>query len=299
MKYERRKAIGAAMVFFVGATSMWAKSRTIEDYPLRVEIIDVEWTPSNGSWNGVGHGNLVSPGGGLNGIEFSASCRVRFMTSVGNTAYPARWKKERASLALRETEVGNENKHEECEVKVSLRDFLYRYRNGQLETVTQAQLQAAARQKQEAAAQAEQAKAADLDPTHYPLRFKLLKGDWTAANPGFDGFGRGDLFGPDKSVKGIEFSSHGRFRLSESLGGDSYRARLNETQDKLLLLVHVVGEHGGDSWRQCELKIDVKPYVFVMKDGQLTTLTQEQYAQMIKAREQKASVSVTSTANPQ
>jgi hypothetical protein len=61
----------------------------------------------------------------------------------------------------------------------------------------------------------------------------------------------------------------------------------------------MVGEHGDQSWRQCELNIDNKPDVFVMKAGQLTTMSPEQYAQMIKAREQKASVSVASTANPQ
>jgi hypothetical protein len=82
------------------------------------------------------------------------------------------------------------------------------------------------------------------------------------------------------------------------VGPESYRARLNETQDKLFLLVHVIGEHGASSWRQCELKIDFKPYVFVMKAGQLITMTQDEYAQMIKARQQKASATVASTASP-
>jgi hypothetical protein len=295
MKYERRKVIGAALVLFVGATSMWAKSRTVEDYPLRAEIIDVEWNPgSYGAWNGVGHGNLLSPAGDMNGFEFTASCTRRFLTSMGNKAYAARWKKERASLVLWTAQIGDEKKHDDCEIKVSLSDFLYRYRNGQLETITKAQLQTEVRQKQEEAAQA----TADLDPTHYPLRFHLLKADWTATNPGYDGFGRGDLFGPDKSVNGIEFSARGPSRLAESMGNEFYQARLNEAQDRLYVLCHGAGEH---SWKQYELKVNIKPDVFVVKDGQLITLTQEQYAQMIKAREQRASVSPASnvSSNPQ
>jgi hypothetical protein len=293
MKFDRRKAIGAALFLFFATTSLWAKSRTMDDYPLRVTVFDVNWDQGfRGSWVGTGHANLISPSGDMNGFEFSATCMRRFMTSTGDKAYPARWKKERSSLALWTTEVGNENKHDECEVKVSLSDFVYRYRNGQLETITQAQLQAIRQQKEAA----KQAQVADLDPTHYPLQFKLLKADWTATNPGYDGFGRGDLRYQDKSVKGVEFSSHGPFRLSESLPSDSYRARLNDTQDKLFLLVHAVGDHGSNSWRQCELKIDLKPYIFILKAGQVTTMTQEEYAQMM-ARQQKASATVASNAN--
>jgi hypothetical protein len=207
MEFDCRRLPAAALVLFVGTTSLWAKSRTIEDYPLKVQIIDVNWdSNTHGGWNGIGHGNLSSPAGDMKGFEFNASCSKRFMPTTGNHVYPARWKKEQASLALRTTEVGNDNKHEECEIKVSLSDDLYTYRNGQLETITQAQLQAM-RQKQEAA---KQAQTADLDPTHYPLQFKLMKADWTPANPGFSGSGRGDLRFEDKSVKGIEFTVQGQ-----------------------------------------------------------------------------------------
>jgi len=166
-----------------------------------------------------------------------------------------------------------------------------------LVTITQAQLEAALEKKQEAAREAQ---SVDLDPAHYPLRFQLLKGEFTPANSGYNGFGRGDLFYQDKSVKGIEFSSHG-FRLIDSLGNEAYRARLNDTSDKLYLLVHVIGENGENSYRQCELKINVKLSVFVKTITGLTTMSQEEFARMRKAREQKQALSVASNAatNPQ
>jgi hypothetical protein len=291
MRYEGRKLVGAALVWFMGESLMPEKSRSIEDYTLRVEIIEVDWSQNAWGMSGIGHGNVFNPSGEPNGFEFTSTCAERFTATVGNQAYPARWKKERASLALRGTRIGDERKHDECEHKVSLSDFLYANRGGHLVTVPREQLRAAIQKKQEAATPPAPV---DSDPAHYPLQFVLLQVNWTPANPGFDGLGRGDLMYQDKSVKGAEFTSHCSSRLFENVKGQWYQARLNESSDKLLLLGHVIGQQGENSYRVCELKVDLKPFVFIKTPDGVAPMTQDEYQKRAanKPKEQTASASL-------
>jgi hypothetical protein len=159
-----------------------------------------------------------------------------------------------------------------CELKVSISDFVYLMHDGHLGTLTQTQLQTLSERNRQLL---RNLKPDDVDPRHYPLRFALLQSEWAASSPGFVGSGRGNLFYPDGSIKGLDYSALCPNRLQESMGSESFPARYDDASGKLTVLSRKAGESSFSA--SCELKIDTKPWVFVRNTSNgLSTITPEE-----------------------
>jgi len=103
------------------------------DYPLRVVILHNTGQTGDGRAVGQGEGN-VRDGSQWRGFDFTYSCGMRVAVTRGSDEYFARWKTTDTRLVIRLTEIGNPKHTSECDLKVTLKDFVYVSRNGQLST---------------------------------------------------------------------------------------------------------------------------------------------------------------------
>jgi hypothetical protein len=114
----------------------------------------------------------------------------------------------------------------------------------------------------------------DTDPAHYPLKVVIFDSEWQKATFGFSGSGRGNIHDGDR-VNAVLFSASCPDRAATD-GKMSLAGRWVDTNSRLLVLTHLVGD--STIVHQCEMKTDVKPYVFWRdsSSGNITTLTQDQ-----------------------
>lgn len=105
-----------------------SESHKVEDYPLRIHILHFHSHEHRihgmvQSYEGDGRADLFE-NGEPKGVDFSFLCSEHFMTSSGFETYPAKWKKQGASLVMLVREVGS-NSTDTCELKVDVKDFVY------------------------------------------------------------------------------------------------------------------------------------------------------------------------------
>ena len=110
---------------------IWSKPKTPDT--LRVQIMQTQWNSTEFGTSGYGKGNLTEDGS-AKGFNFTFLCTRPFLPSDGEGYYPAHWKKPGTRLVIATTEVGNPNKHESCELRVTLQPFTFQMQNGQLYT---------------------------------------------------------------------------------------------------------------------------------------------------------------------
>jgi hypothetical protein len=107
---------------------------------------------------------------------------------------------------------------------------------------------------------------ADANDPQYPLRVHILRVSWSGHHhdgfyDGATGFGRGDIWEPTKQGFDYTFSCFEPFL--HTTGDEAYSARWKSQGKTLEILEEKIGT-GGDRFNKCELKVDLKPYVYVI-----------------------------------
>lgn len=114
-----------------------AESHDPADYPLRLHIYrrnekNFYHRRQLEEVKGEGHGNLFE-GGDPMGVDFQFDCDQKLQTSTGFETFPAKWKKPGFELVILQPQFGKPG-YDTCRLKVIVRDFVYRSRNGNLVT---------------------------------------------------------------------------------------------------------------------------------------------------------------------
>jgi hypothetical protein len=135
MKDSRFAAsLGVLIVLFCVPASLLAK-KSISDYNMRIHIYETHWNHNGWGYHAYGRANLFDQQGLPHGVEFTYDCEDHLMASMGNEAYPARWKKQSQSIDVAFGEIGaNPNSFHTCEFKVAEKQFVFHGTGGGLET---------------------------------------------------------------------------------------------------------------------------------------------------------------------
>jgi hypothetical protein len=114
--------------------------------------------------------------------------------------------------------------------------------------------------------------AASHKPSDYPLRVHIYRRVVHSHHTHglltyVEGDGRANLF-ENSEPKGIDFTYVCGERFMTSSGFETYPARWKKPGESLVLLMREVGSDATDT---CELKVDVKNFVYVSRNGTLMT----------------------------
>ena len=134
------------------------------------------------------------------------------------------------------------------------------------------------------------APAAPKNPADYPLRVHIYRTHWSNGtdgpyiyeyyNAGYHGYGRANLTdGPQTNAIEYTFECDTHFLKSDT--GEAYFARWKKPGQSIEMLVSTIGS---DKVKSCQLKVTLKDTVYYKHNGELISLTQEQY----KARQANA-----------
>src|SRR6185312_1110460 len=137
------------------------------------------------------------------------------------------------------------------------------------------------------AAQAAPSFASPKNPADYPLRVHIYRTHWSTGsegpyiyefyNAGYHGYGRANLTdGAQTNAMEYTFECDTHFLKSDN--GETYLARWKKPGHSIEMLV---GTIGSDKMKSCQLKVTLKDTVYHKLNGEIISLTQEQY----KARE--------------
>jgi len=116
------------------------------------------------------------------------------------------------------------------------------------------------------------ASAGSPNPNDYPLRVHIYHLDRHSRYTHgvlmyVEGEGRGNLF-ENGDPKGIEFTYSCSDRVMNNSGYETYPARWKKPGRALVILYH---EPGSNSMDTCELKVDVKDFAYISRNGILST----------------------------
>lgn len=278
MPVRRYTVLGCLLFIALLVPRTLSASKSINDYPLRVHIFGVHWGGSNyWGYRGYGRGNLTD-GNETHAMEYTFECLEHPMTSDGPEDYAAKWKKPGQTIELLMGEVGSQKTHT-CEMKVTLREYVFERHNGVLYTISLADYQ---RQLANRAARQADLAPADRDAAHYPLKLTILNLNWTEREGGMhSGMGQGNLF-TDKGVAAIDFSIDCPVNITTNAEGRFYRAQWETEGQTMNLLLHKIGDPSQAA--VCRLKTIVHDDVYVRQStGVLKAVSQDAYKQMSQA----------------
>jgi uncharacterized protein len=253
-----------------------AKPRDLSTYPLRVHIFQSDWDPRVGNLmggRGSGVANLID-GQDIHGFEFSYECPINYLKSVGNQAYAAKWKKPGKTLELVGNTVGNENKSNTCEFKLTLHDYVYDLQNGTLATFSQEQY------KVRIGAALPKAGPIDTDINHYPIRLSVLAIDWTPlVNGTRTATGRGNIL-THAGLSSVDFTTSCILPFRATTEGHYYAGQWSQEDSSLMLLLRTSGESATSLL--CTLQTNVHTDIYVRDtSGAITAMSPEEYRRTI------------------
>ncbi len=102
-------------------------SKNPADYPLKVHILQQNWSSHNNYRNefkGTGRGNIWE-GDLIHAFDYSYECSFGVRRTARNQPYLAKWKKPQLSLALLAPQIGKEDKYQECTLKTTVHNGVY------------------------------------------------------------------------------------------------------------------------------------------------------------------------------
>jgi hypothetical protein len=263
----------SALVILLGCASSATAQKDLAEYPLRVHIFKSEWVPERFYGTGSGMANLYD-GQSVHGIEFVYDCNTRYMDSVGNQAYGAKWKKPEKSIEIVSKPVVGTGHTDKCEFKISMHEYVYDLQNGTLTTFTQEQYKA------RMGVAIPKGEVVDGDITHYPLRLSVLKIDWApAANGTRTGFGRGNLMN-GTTPSSVDFTTNCTTPFSITPEGKSYAAQWQQEGSQMKLLLRSAS---GSAALACLLNTSTHTDVYVSDGaGGVKAISPQEYQQIKK-----------------
>jgi hypothetical protein len=110
------------------------------------------------------------------------------------------------------------------------------------------------------------------NPADYPLRIHIYRFNQHAHYHNgildfIEGEGRANLY-ENGEPKGLDFSFDCGERFMNSSGFETYPAKWKKPGQSLVLLMHKIGSNSAST---CEIKVDVKDFAYLMRNGNLTT----------------------------
>ena len=124
--------------------------------------------------------------------------------------------------------------------------------------------------------------AADKNPADYPIKLTILETHIDTNRWGAHGSGRARINNAGQ-VNGIEFHYDCDEKLGVSYGGEFFAAKWKKEPYTLTVLSHGMG--GDKHENTCDLTVNVHDFIYVTKDGHLTTESQKQWAARHAGRE--------------
>ncbi len=251
-----------------------AKPRDLSEYPLRVHIFQSEWkTGGFGGGQGSGIANLMD-GPDIHGFDFSYGCAINYMKSVGNQAYAAKWKKPGKIIEVVGSAVGNQDKTDTCDFKVTLHDYVYDVQNGTLSMFTQEQY------KVRMGAALPKTGSVDTDINHYPLRISVLAVDWMPPLNGTrTASGRGNLL-TQAGLSSVDFTTSCVFPFPASADGHYYPGKWTREGSELMVLLRAAG--GSDGSLLCPLQTSLHTDIYVREaSGAIKAVSPEEYRRSV------------------
>jgi len=115
-------------------------SKNPADYPLKVHILQQTWASHNNYRNefkGTGRGNIWEDDS-IHAFDYSYECSFGLRRTARNQPYLAKWKQPHLRLALLASQIGKENKYQECTLKTTVHEGVYIVGGGGITEMSQA-----------------------------------------------------------------------------------------------------------------------------------------------------------------
>jgi len=119
-------------------------SKNPADYPLKVHILQQNWSSHNNYRNefkGTGRGNLWE-GNLIHAFDYTYDCSFRLARTARNVPYLGKWKQPHLRLALLAPKIGKEDKYQECTLETTVHPGVYILGGGGITEMSQADYQA-------------------------------------------------------------------------------------------------------------------------------------------------------------
>jgi hypothetical protein len=256
-----------------------ASDRNPGSFPLQVQIVYRHGhRHHHGYFAGEGKGNLIQ-GNQINGMEFSFACEYKFNDSEADEVYPARWKKEGLTLDILMGEMGSETRTHTCQLKIALKDVVYRKVKGQVVGMSPQEYASL----DDARIEHEQSLAPlDLDPSHYPIQFMPMHLNWTGTVNGMHtGAGQGNIRTPN-GLNAVDFSLHCPVVIQTTPEGRYLVGRWVQPGTSMLLLLRSIDVDGAPG-ATCDVMTAVGPDVYVRSGNGVKAISQQEYQQKYSA----------------
>jgi hypothetical protein len=267
-------ALLSVTALFAPARAAYASSPDPDRFQLQVHVFErsVRRVKRFGAYKGEGKANLIEAGQ-INGIEFAYDCDYKFHSSEADEFYPARWKRQNETMDILMGELGSDTKTHTCELKIQMKDWVYRKVDGKLITMSPEQyatLDEARDERNHALAPD------DLDPSHYPVQIALLHLTWSATVSGVHvGAGQGNIVSPT-GLNAVDFSLHCPVTIQPTPEGRYLLGRWLEPGTHLQLLLRSIDVDGAPG-ATCDLTTVVEPDVYIRSGGNVKAVSQEEY----------------------
>jgi len=116
----------------------------------------------------------------------------------------------------------------------------------------------------------------------YTMRLRIFGSNWSHNGFGYHGYGRANLFDEQGTPHGVEYTYDCDDHLMYSSGNEAYPAKWKKPGQSLEIIFGEIGDKP-DSFRACEFKVAVKPFVFYRRNGELDTESLQEFLAHHKA----------------
>lgn len=126
---------------------------------------------------------------------------------------------------------------------------------------------------------------AGKDPANYPLKVHIFQVAWGSHIPRFNEYratGRGNVWDGD-SVHAFDFTYDCSFPVRRTARNQPYLGKWKKQQVRLELLATKIGTN--DKYQECELQTTLRAGVYVVGDGNISEVSQEEFKKVKAQRE--------------
>ena len=123
------------------------------------------------------------------------------------------------------------------------------------------------------------------DPSNYPLKVYIFQVAWGSHNVRYNEYratGRGNVWEGD-AVHGFDFTYDCSFPVRRTARNQPYLAKWKKAQVRLDLLASKIGTN--DKYEECQLQTTVRMGVYVVSEGNISEVSQEEFKKVKAQRE--------------
>ncbi len=123
------------------------------------------------------------------------------------------------------------------------------------------------------------------DPSNYPLKVYIFQVAWGSHNVRYNEYratGRGNVW-EGNAVHGFDFTYDCSFPVRRTARNQPYLAKWKKAQVRLDLLASKIGTN--DKYEECQLQTTVRMGVYVVSEGNISEVSQEEFKKVKAQRE--------------